>query len=70
MTQPKKPNRVLTDDELGVVSSGLLLPILSEQQEPMETIWAIAQPVPMPKVIVKQAHTQPHSDSDDEAADH
>ena len=59
MTVPRKPDRLLTDDELGVVSSGLLPLVTDASEDWTDETRKLAKPVPMPKVILKQATAQP-----------
>jgi hypothetical protein len=59
MTPPKKPERIYTDEELGVVSSGQL-PVATELgEEWSDESRQQAMPMPMPKVILKHATVQP-----------
>ena len=59
MTVPRKPERILTDDELGVVSSGLLPVVTNASEDWTDETRKLAKPVPMPKVILKQATARP-----------
>ena len=58
MAQPKKTKHVPTDEELGVLSSGPLPAVTDDSEAWTEKSRQLAKPVPMPKVIVKQASVQ------------